>query len=91
MFFDIFVFGVVWGGEAPLLQRQMSGGAAAPDADMMVNGRGKGSAERVAASPQSNGSKNFTKERHDVPKIDLAGVASAVTHLIPVPRHVQLR
>ena len=79
------------GGEAPLLQRQMSGGAAAPDADMMVNGRGKGSAERVAASPQSNGSKNFTKERHDVPKIDLAGVASAVMHLIPVPRHVQLR
>ena len=70
------------GGEAPLLQRQMSGGAAAPDADMMVNGRGKGSAERVAASPQSNGSKNFTNERHDVPKIDLAGVAPTS---VPLP------
>lgn len=60
------------GAEASTLQRQMSGGAAAPDADMMIRGGGM-TGERVAASPQSNGSKNFTKKLQ-VPRIDLGGI-----------------
>lgn len=67
------------GAEACTLQRQMSGGAAAPDADMMVRGGGRD--ERVAASPQSNGSKNFTNKMQ-VPRIDL-GALTGGTGLPP--------
>ena len=53
----------------------MSGGAAAPDADMMVRGGGRD--ERVAASPQSNGSKNFTNKMQ-VPRIDLGALTGGM-------------
>lgn len=62
------------GAEACTLQRQMSGGAAAPDAEMMIRGGGRGG-ERVAASPQSNGSKNFTNKMQ-VPRIDIDAINS---------------
>eukprot|EP01043_Picozoa_sp_COSAG02_P012564 COSAG02_NODE_486_length_21363_cov_22.137509_7_plen_202_part_00 len=62
------------GAEACTLQRQMSGGAAAPDAEMMIRGGGRGR-EHVAASPQSNGSKNFTNKMQ-VPRIDLGAINS---------------
>jgi hypothetical protein len=62
------------GAEACTLQRQMSGGAAAPDAEMMIRGGGRG-AERVAASPQSNGSKNFTNKMQ-IPRIDIGAINS---------------
>lgn len=62
------------GAEACTLQRQLSGGAAAPDAEMMIRG-GERAGERVAASPQSNGSKNFTNKMQ-VPRIDLGAIHS---------------
>ena len=74
------------GAEACTLQRQLSGGAAAPDAEMMIRGGGR-AGERVAASPQSNGSKNFTNKMQ-VPRIDL-GAIHAGGDGIAAPIHVE--